>query len=190
MKNEIIQNSYIRNPEFILRDQAIALADEFRQHALNNCGGDSQAPDSHAEYDFMPFVRLLVKKVPEVSVLVGEDVLPTYVYARVYKNGSILNRHKDRAACEVSLTINLLKSHDWPIYFQRPDGSETSVELEPGDAVLYLGCTADHWRHQFNGDEYTQMFLHYVCANGKNSWAYFDKNRAQVNIEEWEVNVL
>lgn len=183
MKQEIINNNYIRIPEFILRHQAASLAQEFREYALKNCGGDSQAPNSHSAYNFMPFVRLFIEKVPEVSTLFGENVLPTYTYARVYKNGSVLERHRDRPACEVSLTLNLSKSHNWPIHFQRPDRSETFVELEPGDAVLYMGCIADHWREQFVGDEYTQVFLHYVRSYGENAWAYFDKNQNE-NIQQ------
>jgi hypothetical protein len=206
MKQEIVQNNYIRIPEFISRQQASDLSATFKQHALANCGGDSQAPNSHAEYDFLLFVRLLVEKVFEVGTLLGEAVLPTYAYARVYNNGSVLERHRDRPACEISITLNLSKSHDWPIYFQRPDGSETSVELEPGDAVLYMGCIADHWREQFVGDEYTQVFMHYVRSYGENAWAYFDKNKDGVNTtstqqieqpqkieiknKEWQVNVI
>jgi hypothetical protein len=206
MKQEIIQNNYIRIPEFIFRYQAAAFAEEFKTHALANCGGDSQAPNSHAKYDFMPFVRLLVGKVPEVSSLFGEEVLPTYTYARVYNNGSVLERHRDRPACEVSITLNLSKSHDWPIYFQRHDGSETFVELEPGDAVLYMGCISDHWREQFVGEEYTQVFMHYVRSYGENAWAYFDKNqdggnahptqqikqpqKVEIKNKDWQVNIL
>jgi hypothetical protein len=139
----------------------------------------SQAPNSHSMYNFMPFVRLLVGKVPQVSELLGEEVLPTYTYARVYKDNSELLRHRDRPACEISLTLNLSKDTDWPIYFQRPDESETSVELEPGDAVMYLGCQADHWREKFKGQECVQLFLHYVRSYGSKSWAYFDKQQQQ-----------
>ena len=207
VKQEIIDNNYIRVPEFISRKEAADLATEFKQYAIPNCTGDEQATNSHAEYCFLPFVRLLVKKVPEVSLFFVEEVLPTYVYSRIYKNGSILERHRDRAACEVSLTINLSKTHDWPIFFQRPDKSETSIELSPGDAVLYMGCSADHWREQFTGEEYTQVFMHYVKAYGDNSWAYFDKSKQNAsecmlrqissNLEiyklqnkNWEINIL
>lgn len=196
MKQEIVANNYLRIPEFISRSEALVLANDFKGYAISNCQGDSQAPNSHAEYNYMPFVRLLVKKVPEVSFIFGEDVLPTYAYARVYKNGSVLERHRDRPACEVSLTVNLSKSHDWPIYFQRPDGSENFIELNPGDAVLYMGCIADHWRGQFIGDEYTQVFMHYVRSYGENAWAYFDKqeqteaHKIEIKNKEWRVNII
>ena len=180
MRLEIIQNNYVVIPRFISEEQACFLANEFQEYCKKfNLPGDLQAPNSSSIYDFLPFVKLLVKKVSHVSELLGEDVLPTYTYARVYKNGSVLERHRDRPACEISFTLNLAKDTDWPIYFQRPDGSETSVELNPGDAVLYLGCQADHWRNQFEGEEHVQVFLHYVRANGPKAWAFFDKKQQQ-----------
>jgi hypothetical protein len=180
MRLEIIQNNYLYVPSFIKQDEAIKLSKEFKEHCIKfNLQGDSQAPNSHSMYNFMPFVRLLVGRVSQVSELLGEEVLPTYTYARVYKDGSELLRHRDRPACEISLTLNLSKDTNWPIYFQRPDGSETSVELEPGDAVMYLGCQADHWRNKFEGQECVQLFMHYVRSYGPKSWAYFDKRQQQ-----------
>jgi hypothetical protein len=180
MRLEIIQNNYIHVPGFIASDTAALLAKDFKSHCEKfKIAGDPQVPNSSAVYDYMPFVRLLVGKVAEVSKLLGEDVLPTYTYARVYKEGSELARHRDRPACEISLSINLSRDTDWPIYFQRPDGSETCLSLHPGDAVIYLGCQADHWRRKFEGFENTQLFMHYVRSNGPKAWAYFDKNQQQ-----------
>jgi len=180
MQLQIIQNNYLYIPEFISGDEARSLSIEFKEHCKRfDIQGDPQAPNSQAVYDFLPFVRLLVKKVEHVSELLGEEVLPTYTYARVYKNGSVLERHRDRPACEISFTLNLAKDIDWPIYFQRPDGFETLLELNPGDAVLYLGCQADHWRNKFEGIEHVQLFLHYVRSNGPKAWAFFDKRQQQ-----------
>jgi hypothetical protein len=180
MRLEIIQNNYLYVPSFIKQDEAIKLSKEFKEHCIKfNLQGDEQALNSHSMYNFMPFVRLLVGRVSQISELLGEEVLPTYTYARVYKDDSELLRHRDRPACEISLTLNLSKDTDWPIYFQRPDKSETSVELEPGDAVMYLGCQADHWRNKFEGQECVQLFLHYVRSYGSKSWAYFDKQQRQ-----------
>jgi hypothetical protein len=180
MRLEIIQNNYIHVPGFITPDEALLFAKDFKAHCEKfKIEGDPQAPNSNAMYNYLPFVRLLVEKVPEVSELLGEKVLPTYAYARVYKEGSELLRHRDRPACEISLTLSLSKDTNWPIYFQRPDGSETCLELNPGDTVVYLGCQADHWRKKFEGSEYTQLFMHYVRSYGSKSWAYFDKQQQQ-----------
>lgn len=185
MRQEIIENNYLHIPNFINSKDATQLALEFKDFSKKLAiygeplKGDFQAPNSNVIYNFLPFVRLLVEKVPEVSEILGEKVLPTYTYARIYKKGSELLRHRDRPACEISLTLNLAKDCDWPIYFERPDGSETSIELEPGDAVMYLGCQADHWRGTFFGNEHTQVFMHYVRSYGSKSWAFFDKSQQQ-----------
>jgi hypothetical protein len=180
MQLEIIQNNYLHIPGFITDGEAQILSKQFKEHCKKfNIQGDPQAPNSHAMYNFMPFVRLMVKKILHVNELLGEEVLPTYTYARVYKNGSVLERHRDRPACEISFTLNLEKDTDWPLYFQRPDNSETEIELNPGDAILYLGCQADHWRNKFEGEEHVQLFLHYVRADGPKAWAFFDKQQQQ-----------
>lgn len=180
MRLQIIQNNYLYAPEFISSGEASLLAKEFKAYCEKfNIQGDPQAPNSSAAYNYMPFIELLIEKIPKVSEMLGEKVLPTYTYARVYKEGSELARHRDRPACEISLSVNLSKDTDWPIYFQRPDGSETCIELQPGDAVIYLGCQADHWREKFLGTEYTQLFMHYVRSNGPKAWAYFDKRQQQ-----------
>jgi len=180
MRLEIIKNNYIYVPGFISKDEAQSLALQFKSHCQKfNLGGDPQAPNSQSLHNFIPFVNLLIKKVPYVNEIIGEEVLPTYAYARIYKHGSILSRHRDRPACEISLTLNIFKDNDWPIYFQLPNGSENHIELNPGDAVLYLGCQADHWRNKFDGTEYGQVFLHYVRTDGPKSWAFFDRQQQQ-----------
>ena len=70
MRLEIIQNNYLHVPSFVKQNEAIKLSEEFKEHCIKfNLEGDSQAPNSHSMYEFMPFVRLLFDKVPEVSDL-------------------------------------------------------------------------------------------------------------------------
>ena len=54
-------------------------------------------------------------------------------------------------ACEISLTVNLDGDEEWPIWIETPDGKEVRVSLKPGDAMIYLGCTARHWREEYKG---------------------------------------
>ena len=166
-------------PNFLTAQEADGLAQEFfvaqRDGKLNL---DPQCPLSPSAYNLLGCVKLLVKKVPQVSDLCEEDVLPTYAYGRIYQHGETLHRHRDRDACEISLTVNLQKDEvDWPIWIQKPNGEEVSLNLNPGDAMMYLGCVADHWREPYQGQLQTQIFLHYVRANGPCSYAYFDKKR-------------
>ena len=40
--------------------------------------------------------------------LTGLKLYPAYTYARIYKKGDELKRHKDRFSCEISTTMNLV----------------------------------------------------------------------------------
>ena len=101
----------------------------------------------------------------------GLKLSPTYGYSRVYTFGAVLDKHKDRHACEISVTVMIGSSgEEWPIYM---DG--TPVHLQAGDAAVYLGCKVSHWRDEFQGDHQLQTFLHYVDADGKNKNYYMDQ---------------
>lgn len=175
MNEELVKNNYILIKNFIDKDRAQNLAYEFRK--VSGKFLDSQVPNSPAQYNYMPFLEILCEKTPEVSKVLGETVLPCYSYARSYKKGAVLHRHKDRPACEISLTTNLDSDIDWPIFIQTPDKREVSMSLQPGDSMLYLGTIADHWREEFTGEYCEQVFFHYVRSRGNYAWAYFDKQR-------------
>lgn len=179
MKQELEQNNFLFVPNFISLEQAQVLQKKFNDlEKTGQCIKDGQAPKSSAVYNFKPFLELLCQKVNDVSNLIEEQVLPTYTYARIYKNGEVLARHRDRPACEISLTLHIGGDAEWDIGIQKPSSEEVTFNLKPGDAMLYLGCIADHWRDKpFTGQNYSQVFLHYVRSNGPCAWAYFDKKQ-------------
>lgn len=185
LMNKISEDNFIFIPNFIASDEAKQLANEFKAFCNdNNSQGDNQAPNSQSEYNYVGFLEMLCEKTPEVSKFLGEKVLPTYTYARVYNENSVLERHRDRAACEVSLTVHLDGDAEWPIFIQKANGEEVKLNLKSGDAMMYLGCVADHWREQFEGKEYVQVFMHYVKSRGDNGWAVFDKER--IKPSDWK----
>lgn len=94
----------------------------------------------------------------------------------MYKNGNSLAPHKDRPACEISVTLMLGCESDvnWPIHFET-NGGEIEIEMEPGDAIVYRGCDLKHWRQRFYGDHHAQDFLHYVDQAGAYAEHKFDK---------------
>ena len=95
----------------------------------------------------------------------------TYSYARIYKKGDILHRHKDRYSCEISTTLNL-GGDEWPIHLE-PSGEEgkegVEVTMQPGDMLVYKGCDLEHWREAFEGENCGQVFLHYNDASKKDA---------------------
>jgi alkylated DNA repair dioxygenase AlkB len=179
VRQELEQNNFLFVSNFISQERAQVLQKQFVElEQTGQYSKDHQAPNSPAIYNFKPFLELLCEKTNEVTSLIEEQVLPTYTYARIYKNGEVLARHRDRPACEISLTVNIGGDAPWGISIQKPSGEEVDLNLNRGDAMLYLGCTADHWRNTpFLGQYYSQVFLHYVRSNGPNAWAYFDKKQ-------------
>lgn len=174
-KEELWSKNYSVIKGFLDPFEAKKLSDEFREFSIKQkLSGDQQVPKSQSEYNYPPFLDILCQRCPEISAATGENVLPTCSYARVYKKDAILDRHDDRDACEISLTVHLDGDQEWPFCIETPDGEEAKVILNPGDAMIYLGCKAEHWREKYEGDWYTQVFLHYVRSNGPCAYAVFD----------------
>ena len=128
---------------------------------------DKQIPNTYSHYADIVMETLLERIKPVMEKNTRLKVLPTYSYARIYKKGDILKRHKDRPSCEISTTINL-GGDSWPIYLE-PSGEKgkegLKIDLRPGDMLIYRGCELEHWRETFEGDNCGQVFLHYNDAN-------------------------
>lgn len=187
MIQELIDNHFLVIRNFIDIKRAKKLSREFKKYCKeNDILDDVQIPDTPADYNYKSFLELLCEKTPEISTIIGETVLPTYSYARVYKNGDILTKHTDRDACEISLTVHLDGDKKWEIFVETPDKKEVPINLKCGDALVYLGCDAPHWRDAFEGSSYSQVFLHYVRSGGEKSYAYFDKRKNRNNITSIE----
>ena len=71
----------------------------------------------YSQYSNMAMETLLLKCQPKMEEVTGLKLYPAYTYARIYKKGDILKRHKDRFSCEISTTMNL-GGDDWPIYLR------------------------------------------------------------------------
>jgi predicted 2-oxoglutarate/Fe(II)-dependent dioxygenase YbiX len=141
----------------------------FELHRQGKLVNDDQCPLSDAVYGDPVFDTLLQNIAEPLGKAVGKRLLPTYSYARIYRPGDVLKKHKDRPACEISTTLTLGydAKQSWPIAFANDDYTqETSVSMEPGEMAAYKGCELIHWRKPFKGNWHVQVFLHYVDADG------------------------
>ena len=150
-------------------------------------GQDEQIPGTYSQYSNIAMETLMLKCQPKMEEVTGLKLYPAYTYARIYKKGDELKRHKDRFSCEISTTMNLA-GDDWPIYLE-PSGEVgkkgIKVDLKPGDMLVYSGCELEHWRNKFRGKECIQAFLHY--NNRKTPGAkdnMFDK-RPHLGLPSW-----
>ncbi len=123
--------------------------------------GDEQVPTSKSCPNHSICNILLGSLAKQISELTGKNLIPTYSYTRIYLRGAELKPHKDRPSCEYSVTLNLAQTHPWALFM-----GENELNLTPGDGVIYKGCEIKHYRKKFEGESYTQVFLHYVDADG------------------------
>ena len=132
---------------------------------------DQQIPETYSHYGDIVMDTLLEKVKPVMEKESGVKLTETYSYARIYKKGDELKRHKDRYSCEISTTLNL-GGDDWSIFLE-PSGEKNKkgvkVKLEAGDMLMYRGCELEHWRKPFKGKDCGQVFLHYNDASGKDA---------------------
>ena len=150
-------------------------------------GADGQIPHTYSHYSDIAMETLMLKCQAMMEKTTGLKLTPAYTFARIYKHGDILKRHKDRFSCEISTTMNLA-GDPWSIYLE-PSGKEglkgIKVDLKPGDMLVYSGCELEHWRNKFKGKEHIQVFLHY--NNKKTPGAkenMFDK-RPHLGLPSW-----
>lgn len=122
---------------------------------------DSQCPLTPSWYKDPLMDCILELKLKKMEKETGLKLLKTYAYWRYYMFNSFLENHKDRPSCEISATICIKKTDNWPIHM-----NNNWFELDEGDAIIYLGCDIEHGRKKFKGDGMAQLFLHYVDKNG------------------------
>jgi len=160
---------------------------------------NEQIPNTYSQYGNMAMETLLLKCQPTMEKATGLKLYPAYTYARIYKKGDVLKRHKDRFSCEISCTLNL-GGDKWPIFLEakknvgKPDNKKyfaesnnkgTSLLLNPGDCLAYHGELLEHWREEFQGEDCIQVFLHYNRKNALGAEENkFDK-RPHLGLPSW-----
>lgn len=162
---------------------------------------DPQAPNTFSVYGDTAFDTLLSIVKPKMEVIGGFKLYSNYSYARLYKKGDILHRHKDRFSCEISTTLNL-GGDPWPIYIE-PNSNEghydnvgyvksnakgIKVELEPGDMLMYKGVDLEHWRESFEGEACGQVFLHFNNVESENAEHNKFDTRTNLGLPNWFKN--
>lgn len=159
---------------------------------------DEQVPETYSHYGDIAMETLLLKTQPIMEQETKLKLIPTYAYARIYKKGDILHRHKDRFSCEISTTLNL-GGDEWPIFIEKDskkgglkDGKYVSdntkgiqVILKPGDMLVYKGNILEHWRDAFAGESCGQVFLHYNNAATPGSSDNIFDGRPHLGLPSW-----
>jgi hypothetical protein len=159
---------------------------------------DLQVPNTYSHYSDIVMETLLIKVLPIMQEKTKLKLIPNYSYARIYKNGDILHRHKDRFSCEISTTLNL-GGDEWPIYLN-PNQKEGKINdekyipsnskgvkiiLKQGDMLVYRGNLLEHWREPFIGENCGQVFLHYNDIKTKGAQENIYDRRMHLGLPAW-----
>ena len=200
--SEYRTSGYAHLPAFVPREICTALlarmkADLARQGvqlaSLEQQGPllRSRAPELYGHH-YPLFASFLWGLTPAIEKLIGEALLPTYAYFRLYRAGDICRVHGDRPACEHSLSLTLAYSDElaWPLEVSArrvdqpyaradeqfaPEEAAGSVAMRAGDAVLYQGVHHHHGRTIPNPNRWSaHLFLHWVARNGPYADQAFD----------------
>ena len=140
---------------------------------------------------YPPMQAFLWALTPAMEIVTGQRLIPTYDYFRIYREGDICRVHRDRPACEHSLSLTLDYSDDVPWALEvgtagadGPDdhysddfGTEKSLAMAMGvgDAVAYRGTDHRHGRTKPNPNAWSaHLFLHWVDPDGPFADQAFD----------------
>lgn len=141
---------------------------------------------------YPPLLFFLWGLTPTIAGIVGRDLLPTYDYLRIYREGDVCKVHSDRPSCEhsVSLTLDYSDGAVWDLELGKAHMPEPSAKVdetfgaEPyaalpmqvGDAVLYKGVNHRHGRTKPNPNAWSaHLFLHWIERHGKYRDHAFDR---------------
>ena len=148
---------------------------------------DEQIPNTYSHYADLVMETLMTRTLPLMKKVTGLNLIPCYTYARIYKYGDELHRHKDRPSCEISTTLNL-GGDAWPIKLE-PSGEEgkegVTVDLKPGDMLVYKGTVVEHWREPFQGYDCGQVFMHYNDQDGPFGSSNLNDKRPMLGLPAW-----
>ncbi|KAJ1445350.1 hypothetical protein M885DRAFT_550244 [Pelagophyceae sp. CCMP2097] len=126
--------------------------------------------------------RLLNALRPRMEAWAGVELLNGQAYGvRVYRNGSTLVNHVDRAETHVISAIVHIDhdlDEDWPLEIEDHDGAWHAVNLAPGEVVMYESAKQYHARlRPLFGRAYASVFLHWYPKHDWN-WTKWDTHCA------------
>lgn len=155
---------------------------------------------SLAGVDFVPLDTFHWGFTPFVSRCVGKPVLPANSTFRVYQHGDVCKIHSDNTASEhgISLMVGSSENKPWGLsvgheFIEDPmdwrgtgkmvtaaedfgDEPFSTLEMSPGDAVLYQGINRRHGRLEPNPNRWSaHLFMFWVDRDGPNKEEAFYK---------------
>lgn len=186
------KDKYAVLPELLPGSQMKAMRRFYRQYTQTGFMpfGDPQVSRRYYQHN-EPLAAFFHRNFAKLlSLVIGEEVIPSYVYAASYLENADLKPHIDRAQCEFSISFQVdylpepennlspwglfvspleacgfQYSEEFPAKSEAED-QNTAVYLASGDGLIYKGCELVHYRYPLPaGHQSTSLFFHYVAKD-------------------------
>lgn len=195
-KTNYLKNRYVVLPKIMPPAQMQAMRRYYRQYVGSGFMPFTDPQSKRFYQHNEPLARVFHQSLTKLMCLIiGEEVIPSYVYAASYVEDAVLDPHTDREQCEFSISfqIDYLPEQDnhispWGLFVWRPDDAEEEealnyfskefpanseaedknpvVYLASGDGIVYKGRELIHYRYALPKDhQSTSLFFHYVAAD-------------------------
>jgi hypothetical protein len=180
-------------PSFYMR----AMKTFFREYVANGFMPFNDTQVKHRFYEHnLPLAKFFHRDFTKLmSIIVGEEVKPSYVFSASYFGEAALDPHTDRPQCEYSISFQVDYQPEpgddlspWGLYVSPleladrqysggflwqdyPEDDPESrkckkVHLRSGDGFFYRGCELVHYRYPLEkGHTSTSIFFHYVAKD-------------------------
>ena len=192
-RSKYLQDKYVVLHRLLPPAQMRAMRRFYRQYVAQGFMpfGDDQVNRRYYQHN-EPLAGFLHKTFAAVmSLVIGEEVIPSYVYAASYLENAVLDPHTDRPQCEFSMSLQIdylpepeNQRSPWGLFVWQPDfangeplsyfsqefpaesqeeDKNPAVYLASGDGLIYKGCELIHYRYALpEGHQSTSLFFHYV----------------------------
>jgi hypothetical protein len=191
-KTEYLRDKYVVLPEILPAAQMAAMRRFFREYVKQGfMPFDDQQSKRYYQHNEPLAVFLHRQLARLVSLVIGEEAIPSYVYAASYIENADLLPHIDRAQCEFSISFQVDyfpepagQRSPWGLFLTPLDAvaggrldyhtavlpaenqaadSNPAVYLKSGDGLVYKGRELIHYRYPLAaGHGSTSLFFHYV----------------------------
>ena len=138
----------------------------------------------HREYGDFMMETLLAKLTPLVEEATGLELWPTLSFYYTYKNGTRLEKHKDKSSCQIVAGLCIGADDEfkkingkWPLILNL-NGEIEPIDLDYGDMVIFKGHETEHWREGFTGAWFVSAIFAYVDKHGPFAFQKFDQRNA------------
>jgi len=142
------------------------LCDKYKNSTLFYEGNDSHYKNSFGgNCDY--FEQLLNSKTEFVKNLTGMyNLTKENSYGRIYFNGGKLLPHVDRQGLDITASISIDGNLDseWELHLEDLQKNVHSVQIKPGDAIVFYGTRCKHWRNELHCESTqwtSKLFLHW-----------------------------